>query len=243
MLISLTSCSELADEDLSSDQEQLRVVAQADQESIDEAPILIDYAPIPFERLIGTAELIVIGSVEEIGARNFEYHIEDFLLNRHKSSLIDVKQHIPSDIFASRLVPYKRGQRFALFLTKSASDGADQSWSILGSAGEGELPIDGEFVYFDTYDLEGLEFNPYEVHGVTKNSQRLDLSDFRDGVAGYRACFSWNLEEKIKNEKVRTRWVPSGVCDGEAVRNYRKKSWIHEYLTQRTLQQIPAGSD
>jgi hypothetical protein len=76
-----------------------------------------------------------------------------------------------------------------------------------------------------------------------RSVQQFDLSAFKDAVTGYRLCFSWSEQKRIKNNKVRTRWVPSRVCDQAAVRDYRGKGRMHERLAQTTLQQIPTGSE
>ena len=149
----------------------------------------------------------------------------------------------PPEFLATWITPYVKGQRFALFLGKSEETAGDQLWSIVGSPFAGNLPVDDEHVYFDSYDLEGFGYSEREVHGVRRSVQRFDLDAFKDAVTAYRICFSWRLEERIKNNKVRTRWVPSRACDEAAVQDYRGKSRIHEYLAQTTLQQIPAGSD
>jgi len=201
--------------------------------------IITDYALIPFTRLIGMADLIVTGSIEAVGNSAFNFHVEESLLHYHASKSIRINKYIPAEIFAPRTTPYAKMQRFVLFLMKPEQENAEQPWNILGYAGEGEMPVADEFVYFNAYDLKGLKHEPREVHGITRNLQRYKLEDFKDAVKNYRTCFSWKRVEFIKNNKKRSRWVPAKTCPDESVNNYQAKSWLHEYLVQETIKRIP----
>jgi hypothetical protein len=199
----------------------------------------MDYPLVPITRLIGMADVIVIGSVGEVGDSHFTFQVDQVLLNHITSKSLSVTKRIPFGIIPPRVLPYERGQRFALFLVKPKMDDVDQSWKILGIAGEGEMPIEGEYVYFGPYDLKGLEHQPHKVQGITGNYQRFNLNDFKDAVKNYSGCFSWELVEYIKNNKKRTRWIPSKVCDNEVLKNYQRKSWLHDYLVKNTVKRIP----
>jgi len=225
------------------DKEISKKITQVNNENTNKTKIVTDYAPIPFARLIGMADLIVIGSVKDIGDSIFNFHVDEFLLHRHALKSINVIKYIPAEIFAPRALPYAREQRFSLFLMKPEQDRADSPWRILGYAGEGEMPIEDEFVYFGAYDLKGLEYKPREVQGITRNLQRFNLDNFKDAVKNYNACFSWELVTYIKNKKKRTRWVPSKTCRDESVKNYQTKSWLHEYLVQETVKKIPVKTN
>ena len=218
-----------------SDKEQSQKITQLNNENNNETKIMMDYALIPFTRLIGMADLIVIGSVEEVGDSTFEFHVDEFLLNHHDSKSISVTKYIPAEMFVPRALPYVKGQQFSLFLSKTEQDSTDRPWRILGLAGEGEMPVEGEFIYFAVYDLNGLEYKLREVQGVFRNLQRFNLNDFIDAIKNYHTCFSWKLVEYIKNKKKRTRWIPSKICHNELVKNYQEKSWLHEFLVKKTI--------
>ena len=203
----------------------------------------IDINPVPLERLIGTAGLIVIGAVEDVYEDRFIFHIEEDLSHQDVSGAILVSQPALPEFFEPRITPFTMGQRFILFLNKPEGSAYDQPWDILGSPIAGELPVDEDHAYFESYDLRGFEFSERQVHGIVRPMQRFDLNDFKDAVRGYRVCFAWSLEQRIKNEKVRTRWVPSRVCDETTMRDFQEKSRIHEYLARTTLQQIPESSE
>lgn len=226
-----------------SDKEESKKIAQVNNENNKKTIFVMDYDPIPFTRLIGMADLGVIGTVTDIGDSIFQFHVDEFLLHNHASRSINVTKYIPSVLFAPRSLPYSKEQRFALFLMKPEQDSADHPWNILGYTGEGEMPIDGEFIYFEGSNLEGLERKQYEVQGVSRNLQRFNLPDFKDAVQNYGECFSWELVEYIKNNKKRERWQPSKKCPDVTVKTYQAKSWIHEYLVQETIKKIPVHTN
>ncbi len=238
--ILFTCFSAIGEENSISDKEQSKKITQ---ENNNETKIVNDYISVPFERLIGTAKLIVTGTVEDVGDSGFKFYIDEYLLHRHVSRTIDVTKYIPAEIFACRSLPYEKGQRFTLFLTKSGQNRTDQPWNIIGHAGEGEMPIDDDFIYFEGYDLKGLEHKPREVHGVTREIQRFNVNDFKDAVKKYHECFSWELVEYIKNNKKRERWQPSKRCPDVTVENYQARSWLHEYLFQKTINKIPLNTN
>ena len=193
-----------------------------------------DFAPIPLERLIGIAELIVIGTVEAVEERQISIRVDEALLAKPAKGLIVIKQGEPSGFFPPRLVPYERGQQFLFFLVRAD----EQKWLILGNPIAGELPVEAGFVYFDSYDLKSFSFEPSEVHGEIRPMQRFDLNTFTNAVKAYRDCFSWTQTERVKNRRRIIRWVPVRKCDDMALRRYRAKSGIHEYLSSVTTSQV-----
>jgi hypothetical protein len=203
----------------------------------------VDINPVPLERLIGTAQLIVVGFIGNVNEDRFAFHAEEDLSHRDFSGLVVVARAALPEFFAPRTTPYARGQRFILFLDKPDGAAADQPWNVLGAPIAGALPIDDDHAYFDSYDLPGFEFSDKMVHGTVKPVQQFDLAEFKDAVRGYRICFDWRLETRIKNQQVRTRWIPSRTCDEDQLREFRGKSRIQEYLARTTLGQIPGYGD
>ena len=236
----LLSCHSGADVIGTANNKDTATVEQAADETQNEIRMVTDYASIPLERLVGMADLIVTGSVGDVEENVFEFNVAVFMTRPLNSNKITVAKYVPPEIFAPGIVVYEKGQRFALFLASAGSDRGP--WIIIGYAGEGELPIEDGFVYFEPYDLEGLEYGTSEVHGITTRIQSFGLADFEDAVRGYRQCFSWKLKGIIKNMKKRERWVPSKVCSDETIAVYRAKSWLHDYLTENTMRRIGDGN-
>lgn len=226
-----------------SDKEESIKIAQVNNENKNNTKLVMDYDPIPFPRLIGMADLGVIGSVTDIGDSIFQFHVDEFLLNKYSLDSLIVRKFIPSKFDGPRPLPYATKQSFALFLTKPEQDNTPHPWSIIGYTGEGEMPIENGFIYFEGSYLQGLEKKPYEVQGVSRILQRFKLPDFKAAVQNYGECFSWELVEYIKNNKKRERWQPSKKCPDVTVKTYQAKSWIHEYLVQETLKIMPINSN
>ncbi len=226
-----------------SDKQESKKIAQVNNENNKKTKLVMDYILIPLPLLIGMADLVVIGKVTEIGDSTFKFHVDEFLLNKYSSDLLIVRKFIHSKFDEPRPLPYATKQSFALFLTKPEQDNPPHPWNIIGYTGEGEMPIENGFVYFEGSYLQELERKPYEVQGVSRNLQRFRLPDFKDAVQNYGECFSWRLVEYIKNNKKRERWQPSKKCPDATVNTYQAKSWIHEYLVQETLKIIPINSN
>lgn len=226
-----------------SDKEESNKIAQVSNENNKQTVLGMDYDPIPLPRLIGMADFVVIGTVTDIEDSIFQFHGHEFLLNKYSLDSLIVRKFIPSKFDGPRPLPYATKQSFVLFLTKPIQDNTQHPWSIIGYTGEGEMPIENGFVYFEGSYLQGLERKPYEVQGVSRNLQRFNLDDFINAVKNYRECFSWRLVEYIKNNKKRERWQPSKKCPDVTVKSYQAKSWIHEYLVQETINRIPLNTN
>ena len=202
-----------------------------------EKGIKMDYEPIPLPKLIGMSELIISGFItDNIDSCN-TFQIEEILAGEYKKEMIKVHQFTPSKFDEPRQVPYALGQHYLLFLQKAIEN--DSTWSILGFGGEGEMPIQEEFVYFDGSFINGLESKPYQVLGKTRPVQRFDIKDFKNAVANYASCFEWQLKEEVKNNKKRERWIPINNCNDKSINDYQLKSWIHQYLVDQTIKKIP----
>lgn len=200
-----------------------------------EIAVVGDYSLIPLPRLLGTADLAVIGVVAAADDVGFTLRVSEPLVGRHAATEIQVKKYVPPALFGRQAVPYVGGQRFALFLEQPREEDAEERWTILGYAGEGQMWIEGGFVYLAPYDLKGLEYWPVAVEGVAWKSQRLPLDEFQDAVSSYHRCFSWERVEIVKNEKRRQRWVVSRTCGDETLETYRARSWLHGYLVRESV--------
>ena len=200
---------------------------------------LMDYDVIPLPKMIAISDLIVIGSVRELGDSTFTLDIQETLFGDIGSQKLNVKMFIPSKFDGPRMLPYAIGQRFLLFLSIPTEEKSSLYYKVLGYGGEGEMPIEGEFLYFTGYNLEGLVPTTAKVHGMERVLQRFSLTDIKDAVKNYGQCFVWTKVEEIKNNKKRERLVPSKKCPDADMENYQSKSWIHDYLVRETTRRIP----
>jgi hypothetical protein len=188
---------------------------------------MVDYATIPLDRLIGTAQLIVAGEVVTVKERTVTLRVANTLAGNAPSSPIEVNQYIPSRFEgAPRSAPYRSGQSFLLFLVADTKQGG-MAWTILGAGGEGEMPLEDAFVYFHGRTVNGLPFASYRVHGAERKIQRVDAKTFYDAISGYRVCFRWKPGSSERTQPVRR-------CGQDALDRYTRTSDIHRHLAQLT---------
>jgi hypothetical protein len=195
------------------------------------ATAMADYATIPLDRLIGTAQLIVAGEVTALRERTVTLRVASTLAGDAPSGTIEVIQYVPSKFEgAPRSSPYRAGQSFLLFLVRDEKQ-SDSAWRILGAGGEGEMPLDEGFVYFHGRHVEGLAASTYRVHGSERKIQRTDAKTFCDAVEGYRECFRWKPGSTESTP-------PERLCGGEALDRYARTSEIHRHLAQLTAKRL-----
>lgn len=197
-----------------------------------------DYDPIPLPRLISMSDLIVVGSVTDVKDHTFTLQVSEYLTKDADLESVEVTKYIPPALFAPRSLPYKRGQRYVLFLDKPEKQDSHELWYILGFGGEGECPVEGNHAYIEHPRIQGLDKNTHVVHGVGREFQRVALLEFTDAIKSYPHCFSWKQHTYTKNKKARNRWVVEKTCSDDTLAKYRSKGWLHEYLTIQSMNRI-----
>jgi hypothetical protein len=217
--------------------EEQEKVASIDHSNSNAMPT--DYLPVPLSRLIASASLGVLGTITGVEEAYFYFQIDEFIVNEQPERNITVTKYIPLDMFLPRSLPYAANQRFILFLKEKEVEGTDPLWEIIGAAGEGELPVDDQYVYLEGHDLQGLASDVYPSRGGVRAMQRFDLEEFLDAATTYKSCFSWELIKYFKNNKERQRWQAFVHCDDEQRKSWADRSWMHNYLLQETMKKNP----
>jgi hypothetical protein len=193
------------------------------------SPTMSDYALIPLDRMIGTAETLVVGEVASVSDATFRANVKEVVAGDFSSKQLEIAQYIPSRFEGKpRAVSYATGQTFLWFLVKDEKLQRPNVWRIMGAGGEGEMPIDDGFVYFPARHIDGLKAEPYRVHGAERTTERFELPAFIDAVKNYRKCFKW---EPAKVERPK----PVAVCDQATLDQLAKTSVAHKYLVTTTL--------
>ncbi len=196
-----------------------------------EKPAMSDYEPIPLDRLIGMAQLIVVGEVSLVKDSSFTLRPTLILAGTSPQGEIEISKFIPNRFEGKpRAVPYKEGQSFLLFLTKNEKL-PEAPWTVLGAGGEGEMPNQDGFIYLPGRNVEGLPFQTHRVHDAERNIQRVESAPFIDAVKRYRSCFVW---KPGKDEQLQ----PSRICDAATVKQYASSSSMHDYLARLTAKRI-----
>jgi hypothetical protein len=86
-------------------------------------------------------------------------------------------------------------------------------------SGEGELPVDDEFVYLTGQFVDGLRVERYPTLGTHIAAQRIAKADFIDAIQGLFTCFSFAADRR-----------PRTLCDTAALSDYAARSPLHRYL-------------
>jgi hypothetical protein len=194
---------------------------------------MVDYEPIPLPRLIGLSDLAVVGNVKEIHEESFTFRIEDVLIGEPQGQCIEVVKFVPTRFDCPRAMPYAIEQSFVLFLVKEHTDRSSKRWKVWGIGGEGEMPLENDYVYFHGRFVEGLERRKYIVQGAERMIQRYQATAFIGAVRDYRTCFAWQAGAG------KSRPQPRRICDDRSLEQYHSQSGIHAYLVKETLKQIP----
>jgi hypothetical protein len=189
-----------------------------------------DFAPIPLDRLIGTAAVIVVGDVAAVKDGTFTLRVTESLAGRAPAE-IAVRQFVPDRFEGTpRPAPYKAGQSFLLFLSGDVT-AASGGLRILGAGGEGEMPIDRGFVYFPGRTVSGLPAGAHTVHEAPRTIQRFELPAVIDAIKGYRACFEWKPGSGEQDQ-------PTQKCNAAALDKFARTSAFHAHLSQVTARRF-----
>ena len=190
---------------------------------------------MPLDRLIGTAELIVMGEVLTVKDATFVARRNSILAGNLPSPEMEILQYVPSRFEgAPRPAPYQTGQTFLWFLVKDQKQPRPDQWRIMGAGGEGEMPIQDDFVYFPGRHVEGLATETRRVQGAQRNIQRYDAQEFLEAVKKYRACFTWKSANAARPKPVAT-------CNQAALDQLSRTSTMQKYLVGITLNRIKSN--
>ena len=185
-----------------------------------------DFEPIPLPQLIGIAEYSVIGSVTSMTDTSFWFEINEGLIGNLSSNRIEVKKYVPNKFDGPRAAEYAVGQTFLLFLKY---DNQNKIYTIYGLGGEGELPINNNFVYFHGRTVEGIAYAQAKIHGVERRIQKYDRQKFKAALSAYRKCYIYLYDKKIKKYSV------NKSCSEEAIDAQKSIDFMHQYLIEHTV--------
>ena len=188
------------------------------------------YITIPFYRLAGTTELVVLGHIAEVREKTFILQIEDILAGSTSLPQIEIKKYT-NWTCSARWQPYLVGQREIAFLEKPQSDSAEDVKSdfvLLGAGSEGEWQIIGDKVSAQGFRIPGTKSHSIGEHP----GQLVSLTLMLDALRTYRSIF------KVEVDREKGFWadpnivqlVPKGMLN-----RFRKRSVIHKYLVSTTL--------
>jgi hypothetical protein len=185
-----------------------------------------DFMAMPLSKMIGTAELVVLGEIESVSESTCSFVIYKTLKGTSGKKLIQVIKVRPDPFASIKPPPYKKGQRYLLFMDHFTDIKETKAWHVMGTGGEGQMPADSSFVYFRGNNIKGLKFENYAVHGKDEYVQRFDLASMLDALQGYDKCFRWKGQDKSLKPEIQ--------CSDTKIKEYSSKGFLHNYLTVQT---------
>jgi phage-related protein len=201
-------------------------------------PASADYEPIPLYELIGGSEIIVLGTIAKVQEHTFL--LEDFrvVFGSTRDEPLEVKRFVDWSGNA-RWTDYRSGQMVLLFLIEPTDkvNNENHHWQIRGAGGEGEMPVEEDFIYCHGLYLKGFNQHKFRVQQGTLHGYQFDFDTFLSALEGYKHCFSL---EGVPGAGGRSLTMLR-VCDDVALESYQRKSMLHRYLVKVSLEKMPPG--
>lgn len=190
----------------------------------------IDYEPSTLEQMIGLADLIIVGTINDVGQQTIRVTIRESV---SEEPFAEVELEIVRYVDYTHLRPhgYVPGQMFVWFLSwrsEAGILGSRPRWHVSGFEGEGELPVDNDNVYLKGGLLPWLPTEEGSVHGQWRSFQSYDRALFWDAVISYRHCVRWVRPTEEDPPE------PEVVCTEGELHEYRDRSCMHWYLLAGT---------
>jgi hypothetical protein len=188
------------------------------------------YQKMEVFEMIGTADLVVFGTIQEVKTLTMVVEVKDRLLGDDESATIEVEKYKGTSKNAKRWGKYMMGENVLLFLKKESG-----AYKLLGVGGEGEkYVLEGE-VYLD--NRGGALFNRFNYltlpSGASIYAEKVSLKDFSDAVRNLRSLFTVEYVEETNVAGEVTRkpvTVPAGAAS--AIDEYASRSDLHNKLIQ-----------
>jgi hypothetical protein len=187
------------------------------------------YQKMEIFEMIGTADLVVMGTIKEVKPLTFTVEVSDRLLGDDAGAVVEVEKFKVAKN-AKRWGKYLPGETVLVFLKKDAG-----AWKLQGVGGEGEkLVLEGE-VYLD--NRGGALYNRFNYitlpSGGSIYAEKVSLKDFADAVRNMRALYSVEYVEttNVAGEVTRSPRTRA-VADATAMDEYASRSDLHAKLMQ-----------
>jgi hypothetical protein len=133
------------------------------------------YRPLTFRELSRRADLVALGTVAGTTERTFSFEIDRTIRGRpgapraEKGERVEVKK-FRNWTCAQRWKEYSTGQRAVLFMALRSGE-----WSVLGAGNEGEMPVQGDWVFVDVNVAQA--FDSWTVYGASYSGGRFPLRE------------------------------------------------------------------
>jgi hypothetical protein len=184
--------------------------------------------------LIINADLVVVGTIEALGAETYDFRVE---ATWHGSSPERIAVETFKDLrWVRRSRPYAVGQRMLLFLRPSEGD----RYRALGVGNEGDMAlVDAETVIVE-YPLMGFANQRASVAGAQIWGAAVPLTELREALIAFKQAFAWEFAKgKRGNPTVPAVLRPRGTesdAAGFAAQSRFARHLHYEVVTRGTYE-------
>jgi hypothetical protein len=193
------------------------------------SPALAKYLPLPLADMFGSSDLIVTGTIVEVGETTFVLQIDKVVAGEFDDPRLEVTR-FRDWACASRWAPYEPEQRVLLCLFRATDTEGNPKWAIRSGGGEGEMPIvDGE-VHLRMARLPFAAAERREVYGGELYAHVLPLSQVLRTIRAYRKAYAWDLDRGTPSPRV----TGARCADAAAAAALREQSELGAFLAEQT---------
>ena len=169
------------------------------------------FPPLIFD-LLGTSDLIVIGSISRVETKTFHLDVEEVLRGTAASRTLEIER-FRNWTCSRRWQPYAVGQRVVAFLSRQ-----EGPFRLRSAGAEGEFPISGDDVLIHGYSVPGPTG---EISG-RPFGRRLPLEHLRSAVRDLPTCYRFQVIEGRSGPRIddievvrryMARLVDNGIAD------------------------------
>jgi len=188
--------------------------------------------PPELYELIGSADLVVAGTIIEVQETHFVLRFDEVLAGQAEAKVVVVRKFVDWAC-ATRSKPYAVGQKEVAFLIRpdSRRPSVGEDFILMSAGAEAEWEIFGDTVVATGYPIDGYDAAPAGQAG-----QELPLKAVLNAIRRYRTCFAVE------------GWFGAGhrsieqICDEKKLRAYRAGSPFHRHLVAISEVAIKAQS-
>ncbi len=204
------------------------------------APCFADYSPPPLFDMVGSSDLVLVGTITKIGEATFVLGVETVVAGKLEAKTIEVTRYVDWTC-STRWTPYAERQRVLLCLTTTKGKPA----KIRSAGGEGEMPVIDSVVYYRGFPIDTIAAAaPHVIGDKTLHGQQVKLETFVAAIQGYRRCFRLQLS---RSGYPQLKSLKQTAADAE-VNTYTSSSPLAAFLAKSTrsaagFEKAAAGAD
>jgi len=175
-----------------------------------------DYSPVPLFDLLGTSDLVLVGTIAELDAEAYTLAVSERIAGAWTEPTIRVQRFEDWEC-ASRWAPYAEGQEVLVCLRRVRTDEGAAVYRIRSGGGEGEMPVVDGSVVCRTFaaDAEECAVGDARLRGVLAT-----VAEVAAAVRGLRACYAFEVDRDAWPRLVGVR----AEASDEELRRFRERS-------------------